>query len=87
MVMKTIQQFAHNVKWDELDLLLIDLPLTGTGDAQLSLAQILPLDGVVVANDSTKSCNGCSQKRSSNVQRKSRSAYSWRSRKYEFSNG
>jgi len=47
MIMKTIQQFAHNVVWGELDYLLIDLP-PGTGDAQLSLAQILPLDGVLI---------------------------------------
>jgi ATP-binding protein involved in chromosome partitioning len=47
MIMKTIQQFAHNVVWGELDYLLIDLP-PGTGDAQLSLAQILPLDGAVL---------------------------------------
>ena len=45
MVMKTIQQFASNVEWGELELLLIDLP-PGTGDAQLSLAQTMPLDGV-----------------------------------------
>jgi ATP-binding protein involved in chromosome partitioning len=47
MIMKTIQQFAHNVVWGELDYLFIDLP-PGTGDAQLSLAQILPLDGVLI---------------------------------------
>jgi ATP-binding protein involved in chromosome partitioning len=47
MIMKTIQQFAHNVQWGELDYLLIDLP-PGTGDAQLSLAQILPLDGALI---------------------------------------
>jgi len=47
MIMKTIQQFAHNVVWGDLDYLLIDLP-PGTGDAQLSLAQILPLDGALV---------------------------------------
>jgi ATP-binding protein involved in chromosome partitioning len=47
MIMKTIQQFAHNVVWGDLDYLLIDLP-PGTGDAQLSLAQILPLDGAVL---------------------------------------
>ena len=47
MVMKTIQQFASNVEWGELDYLLIDLP-PGTGDAQLSLAQTLPLDGAVI---------------------------------------
>ncbi len=47
MVMKTIQQFVQNVQWGELDLLLVDLP-PGTGDAQLSLVQTLPLDGAVL---------------------------------------
>jgi ATP-binding protein involved in chromosome partitioning len=47
MIMKTIQQFVQNVKWGELDVLLIDLP-PGTGDAQLSLVQTLPLDGAVL---------------------------------------
>lgn len=53
MVMKTIQQFAANVEWGELDLLLIDLP-PGTGDAQLSIAQTMPLDGVVVVTTPQK---------------------------------
>jgi len=47
MIMKTIQQFVQNVKWGELDVLVVDLP-PGTGDAQLSLAQTLPLDGAVI---------------------------------------
>ncbi len=47
MIMKTIQQFVQNVQWGELDLLLVDLP-PGTGDAQLSLVQTLPLDGAVL---------------------------------------
>src|SRR3954462_6975674 len=47
MIMKTIQQFVQNVKWGELDILLVDLP-PGTGDAQLSLVQTLPLDGAVI---------------------------------------
>ncbi len=47
MVMKTIQQFVQNVKWGEIDVLLIDLP-PGTGDAQLSLVQTLPLDGAIL---------------------------------------
>lgn len=47
MVMKTIQQFAQNVAWGALDILVVDLP-PGTGDAQLSLAQTLPLRGAVI---------------------------------------
>jgi ATP-binding protein involved in chromosome partitioning len=47
MIMKTVQQFVQNVKWGDLDILLIDLP-PGTGDAQLSLVQTLPLDGAVI---------------------------------------
>lgn len=47
MIMKTVQQFVQNVLWGELDVLLIDLP-PGTGDAQLSLVQTLPLDGAVL---------------------------------------
>ncbi len=47
MIMKTIQQFVQNVKWGELDVLLIDLP-PGTGDAQLSLVQTIPLDGAII---------------------------------------
>jgi ATP-binding protein involved in chromosome partitioning len=47
MIMKTIQQFVQNVKWGELDILLVDLP-PGTGDAQLSLVQTLPLDGAII---------------------------------------
>jgi ATP-binding protein involved in chromosome partitioning len=47
MIMKTIQQFIGSVDWGELDILLVDLP-PGTGDAQLSLCQTVPLDGGVV---------------------------------------
>jgi len=47
MIMKTIQQFIHSVDWGELDYLLVDLP-PGTGDAQLSLCQTVPLDGGVI---------------------------------------
>ena len=47
MIMKTIQQFISAVDWGELDFLLVDLP-PGTGDAQLSLCQTVPLDGGVV---------------------------------------
>jgi ATP-binding protein involved in chromosome partitioning len=47
MIMKTIQQFITSVDWGELDILLVDLP-PGTGDAQLSLCQTVPLDGGVI---------------------------------------
>ena len=47
MIMKTIQQFAQNVNWGELQILVVDLP-PGTGDAQLSLVQTLPLEGAVI---------------------------------------
>ena len=47
MIMKTVQQFVQNVKWGELDVLIVDLP-PGTGDAQLSLVQTLPLDGALL---------------------------------------
>ncbi|MEO6035541.1 MAG: P-loop NTPase [Verrucomicrobiota bacterium] len=47
MIMKTIQQFIHSVAWGDLDFLLVDLP-PGTGDAQLSLCQTVPLDGGVI---------------------------------------
>jgi ATP-binding protein involved in chromosome partitioning len=47
MIMKTIQQFVQNVRWGELEILLIDLP-PGTGDAQLSLVQTIPLDGAII---------------------------------------
>jgi len=47
MIAKTIQQFLFAVEWGETDYLLVDLP-PGTGDAQLSLCQTVPLDGGVI---------------------------------------
>ena len=47
MIQKTIQQFVHQVDWGTLDYLIVDLP-PGTGDAQLSLCQTVPLDGGVI---------------------------------------
>jgi ATP-binding protein involved in chromosome partitioning len=42
-----IQQFLRDVEWGELDYLVIDLP-PGTSDAQLTLAQAVPLSGAVL---------------------------------------
>ena len=42
-----IQQFLRDVDWGELDYLVIDLP-PGTSDAQLTLAQAVPITGAVL---------------------------------------
>src|SRR5215210_8398376 len=42
-----IQQFLRDVEWGELDYLVIDLP-PGTSDAQLTLAQAVPISGAVL---------------------------------------
>jgi len=44
-----IQQFLEGVEWGELDYLVVDLP-PGTGDAPLSLAQLIPISGVVIVS-------------------------------------
>ncbi|MGH9458872.1 MAG: Mrp/NBP35 family ATP-binding protein [Thermoanaerobaculia bacterium] len=47
MVMKALEQFLVDVRWGELDYMIIDLP-PGTGDAQLTLTQRVPLDGAII---------------------------------------
>jgi ATP-binding protein involved in chromosome partitioning len=47
MLHSAIRQFLGDVQWGELDYLIIDLP-PGTGDAQLSLAQSVPLSGGII---------------------------------------
>ena len=47
MVGKMVTQLLTDVEWGELDYLIVDLP-PGTGDASLSLAQAIPLAGLVV---------------------------------------
>lgn len=47
MLHSAIRQLLTDVNWGELDYLVIDLP-PGTGDAQLSLAQAIPLSGAVI---------------------------------------
>ncbi len=47
MLHSAIRQLLADVAWGELDYLIVDLP-PGTGDAQLTLAQILPLSGAIV---------------------------------------
>jgi len=47
MVMKAVDQFLFDVEWGQLDYLIIDLP-PGTGDAQLTLVQSVPITASVV---------------------------------------
>src|SRR6266540_4478553 len=47
MVHGAIQQFLRDFDWGDLDYLVVDLP-PGTGDAPLSLSQLIPLSGVVI---------------------------------------
>ena len=47
MASRAIQQMMSDVNWGELDYLVIDLP-PGTGDASLTVAQSVPLTGVVI---------------------------------------
>jgi len=47
MVMKAVDQFLFDVEWGQLDYLIIDLP-PGTGDAQLTLVQSVPITAAVV---------------------------------------
>ena len=49
MVMSAINQLLREVDWGELDCLVVDMP-PGTGDAQLTLAQNVPLAGAVIVS-------------------------------------
>ena len=49
MVMSAIEQMLRDVNWGELDMLVVDLP-PGTGDAQLTMAQRVPLTGAVIVS-------------------------------------
>jgi len=49
MVMSALRQMLWDVAWGELDVLVVDMP-PGTGDAQLTLAQQVPLRGAVIVS-------------------------------------
>ena len=47
MVMRAVEQLLFDVQWGDLDFLVVDLP-PGTGDAQLTLAQRVPISGAII---------------------------------------
>ena len=49
MVMSAITQMLREVEWGTLDVMVVDMP-PGTGDAQLTLAQQVPLQGAVIVS-------------------------------------
>jgi ATP-binding protein involved in chromosome partitioning len=49
MVMSALQQMLREVDWGELDIMIVDMP-PGTGDAQLTMAQQVPLAGAVIVS-------------------------------------
>lgn len=49
MVGTAVRQLVHDIKWGELDYLIIDLP-PGTSDASMSMAQEAPISGVVIVS-------------------------------------
>ncbi len=49
MVQSALQQMLRDVDWGELDILMVDMP-PGTGDAQLTMAQQVPLTGAVIVS-------------------------------------
>jgi ATP-binding protein involved in chromosome partitioning len=49
MVQSALQQMLRDVNWGELDVLVVDMP-PGTGDAQLTMAQQVPLAGAVIVS-------------------------------------
>lgn len=49
MLHSVVNQFCHKVDWGKLDYLVVDMP-PGTGDVQLSLAQLVPVTGVVLVS-------------------------------------
>jgi ATP-binding protein involved in chromosome partitioning len=53
MVMGVVKKFLQDVDWGDLDYLMIDMP-PGTGDAQLTLVQTVPITGAIIVTTSSE---------------------------------
>lgn len=53
IVMGVVKKFLQDVEWKDLDYLFVDMP-PGTGDAQLTLAQTVPVTGAVIVTTPSK---------------------------------
>ena len=49
MVTSAIKTFTQKVNWKDLDFIIVDMP-PGTGDAQITVSQHLPLDGTIIVS-------------------------------------
>ncbi len=82
MIMKAIQQLLRDILWEELDILFIDMP-PGTGDAQLTLAQSVPVTcGVNVTTPQHVALDD--SRRSLDMFKKTSYSNWWNYRKYEW---
>ena len=82
MIMKAIEQFLKDILWGNLDALIIDMP-PGTGDAQLTLAQSIPVTaGLTITTPQMVSIDD--SKRSLDMFEKTKHTNSWGNRKYEW---
>lgn len=61
MVMKGLHTLVRSVNWGNLDLLVIDLP-PGTGDVQLTLCQMLPVNGAIIVTTPQELARNIAQK-------------------------
>ncbi|MGI9644058.1 MAG: Mrp/NBP35 family ATP-binding protein [Ilumatobacteraceae bacterium] len=68
MLTKAVEQFLRDVRWGELDYLLIDMP-PGTGDVQMGLARMLPRTDLVVVTTPALAAQKVAQRAADMAQR------------------
>ena len=68
MVISAIKTLTQNVLWDNLDIIVIDMP-PGTGDTQLTFAQDIKVDGAIIISTPQDLALSDVKKRNSNVRK------------------